>query len=133
MEVLELRAQLPFQMRIDDRQRLIEQDRVDVGTHQAAAKRDLLLFIRRERPRLPFGLVAKIQHGNQFIDPPLDIGGRNTAIAQRKGEILGDRHGVVDHRKLEHLRDVALLGRQLGNILLSEQDAPARRYDQARR
>ena len=49
---LEGRAQLPFQVRIDHRQRLVEQDGGDVRAHQAAAERDLLLGVGREVARL---------------------------------------------------------------------------------
>ena len=40
---------------------------------------------------------------------PVDLGLGDAAVAQREGEIVVDRHGVVDDRELEHLRDVALL------------------------
>ena len=45
VQLLELGAQHPFEMRIDDRQRLVEHDDVDVGADQAAAERDLLLAV----------------------------------------------------------------------------------------
>ena len=45
VQLLQLRAQHPFHVRVDDRQRLVEQDRVDVGAHQPAAERDLLLLV----------------------------------------------------------------------------------------
>ena len=43
-----------------------------------------------------------------------------------------DRHGVVDDRKLEHLGDVALLGRQLRDVVVVEQHPPFGRHDEAR-
>ena len=52
VELLQLRAQLPFQMRVDHRQRLVEQDRRHVRAHQAAAERDLLLHVGGEAARL---------------------------------------------------------------------------------
>ena len=36
VDLLKACAQLPFQVRIDDRQRLVEQDRRDVAAHQAS-------------------------------------------------------------------------------------------------
>ena len=48
VDLLQLAAQLPLQVRVDHRQRLVEQHRRDVLAHQAAAERDLLLRIGRE-------------------------------------------------------------------------------------
>ena len=45
VQLLQLRAQLPLQLGIDHRQRLVEQDGGDVGADQAAAERDLLLGV----------------------------------------------------------------------------------------
>ena len=56
---------------------------------------------------------------------------RHAAVLQRESEVLADRHGVVDHRKLEHLRDIALLGRQRRDVDAVEQDLAARRRDDA--
>ncbi len=52
MQRLEFRAQLPFQLGIDHRQRLVEQNRGDVGTDEAAAERNLLLGVGRQPRRL---------------------------------------------------------------------------------
>ena len=54
---------------------------------------------------------------------PVDLGRGDAAIAQREGEIVVDGHRVVDDRELEHLRDVALLGRGVGDVALVEEDA----------
>ena len=48
VQLLQLAAQPPLQVRVDHRQRLVEQDRGDVGAHQAAAQRDLLLAVGGE-------------------------------------------------------------------------------------
>ena len=59
VQLLQLRAQLPFQMRVDHRQRLVEHDDIDVLAHQAAPERDLLLAVRGQ----PCG--ALMQHRRQ--------------------------------------------------------------------
>ena len=51
VDLLELPAQLPLEVRIDDRERLVEQHRRDVLAHQAAAERDLLLGVGGEARR----------------------------------------------------------------------------------
>ena len=110
MQRLELRAQLPFQFGIDHRQRLVEQHRGDVGTDEAAAERNLLLGVGRQPRRLAVEIGREIEQIGDLLDPRVDLGLRHAAVLQRECEVLPDRHGVVDHRKLEHLRDVALLG-----------------------
>ncbi len=53
VQLLQLRSQLPFEMRIDHGQRLVEQDRRDIRPHQPPTKRYLLLRIRRQSTRTP--------------------------------------------------------------------------------
>ena len=45
VQLLQLRAQLPLQMRIDDGERLVEEDGGHVRPHEAAAERHLLLGV----------------------------------------------------------------------------------------
>src|SRR5215475_12430873 len=61
----------------------------------------------------------------------LDLAARQAAVLERESEVLADRHGVVDHRELENLGDVALLGGERAHILTVEQDLAARRPDDA--
>ncbi len=107
---LELGSQLPFQLGIDHRQRLVEQHRGDVGTDQSAAERDLLLGIGRQPRRLAREVRREIEQLRNLRDPRVDLALEHAAIPERKRQVLADRHGFVDHRKLEHLRDIALLG-----------------------
>src|SRR5690606_34024113 len=53
-------------------------------------------------------------------------------VAQRKRQILRHRHGVVHHRKLEYLGDIALLGGQTGDVTPVEQYTALRRAQQPR-
>ena len=50
----------------------------------------------------------ELEHRGDLAHARIDLGLGNAAVAQREGEIVVDRHGVVDDRELEHLRDVAL-------------------------
>ena len=110
MQRLQLGAELPFQLGIDHGQRLVEQHGGDVGADQAAAERDLLLGIRREARRLAIEIGLKVEQAADLGDALVDLGLRHAAVLQRERQVLPHRHGVVDHRKLEHLGDVALLG-----------------------
>src|SRR5262247_2944990 len=45
MQLLEFGPQLPFEVRVDDRERLVEHDDIDIGAHQSAAERNFLLAV----------------------------------------------------------------------------------------
>jgi hypothetical protein len=106
VQILQLGPQLPLHVRIDHRQRLVEQDRIDVVAHQPAAQRDLLLLIGGEAACPAIGLVGQIQHLDHVVDALGDLILGDVTVDQGKGQVLAHRHGVVDDRKLEHLGDV---------------------------
>lgn len=110
MQRLQLGAELPFQLGVDHGERLVEQHGGNVGAYQAAAERDLLLGIGREPRRLAVQIGLEVEQAADLGDPLVDLSLRHAAVLQRERQILPHRHGVVDHRKLEHLGDVALLG-----------------------
>jgi hypothetical protein len=65
------------------------------------------------------------------VDTGVDAAALHAAIVQGKGQVVVDGHGVVDDRELEHLGDVALGRRQLGDVAVVEQDASLGRRNQA--
>ena len=132
VQLLQLRAQHPFQMRIDHGERLVEHDDVDVGADQAAAERDLLLAVGGQAGSAVLQRRGQLQKLRDLPHPDIDIGFRDAAIAQREGQVVVDGHGVVDHRELEDLRDVAPVGRQVGHVLAVEQHASLRWPQQPR-
>ena len=71
---LQFRAQLPFQLGIDHGERLIEQDRGDVGANEAAAERNLLLGIRREPRRLAPEIGREVEQARNVGDALVDLG-----------------------------------------------------------
>ena len=83
------------------------------------------------RVALRVEIGREVEQARDLGDARVDLGLRHAAILQRERQVLADRHGVVDHRKLEHLRDVALLGRQRRDVGAVEQDFAARRRDDA--
>ena len=96
-------------MRIDDRQRLVEHDDIDIGADQPAPQRDLLLAVGGQARGAPVERRVELEHRGDFTHAAVDLGLGHAAVAQRESEIVVDGHGVVDDRELEHLRDVALL------------------------
>jgi hypothetical protein len=132
VDLLQLAPQLPLQVWVDHRQRFVEQHRRYIGSHQAAAERDLLLGVGRKTGGALVELAAQLQHLGDFADPLCDLLFRHLAIAQRKSKVVGHGHGVVDHRKLEHLGDVALLRAEPRHVATVEFDGPLQRRQQAR-
>ena len=80
VDLLELASQQPLELRVDHRQRLIEQHRGDVRSHQAAAQRDLLLLVGGQRERALAQDCGQLQDLGDFADPPAVT----SAAAQRR-------------------------------------------------
>ena len=132
VELLQLRAQLPFHVRVDDGEGLVKEDRGDILADHAPAEADLLFGIRRQPLRPAVEHAFHVDHGRNLAHAPVDIGLIGPTIAQREGQIVVDAHGVVDDGELEHLRDVAASGLGMGHIVLAEQDLAMRRDQDAR-
>jgi len=77
-------------------------------------------------------LGTQLQHVGDLADAPLDRRLVHAPVLEREGQILADGHGVVDDRKLEHLRDVALRRSLGGDVRIAEQDAPLAGVDEPR-
>jgi len=131
VQLLQLRTQLPFQMRVYDGQRFVEHDGVDILAHQTASEGYLLLAVGGQSRGAVGQRVRQIEHFGNGADTFIDSRFVNTAIAQGKGEIVVDGHGVVDDGELEYLGDMALVGLQISDILAIEQNAALGRPDQA--
>ena len=131
VQFLQLGAQLPLQVRIDHSERLVKHHDVDVLAHQTAAHGDLLLVVGRQVRRTSVQHVGDFKHLGNRGDTLLDDVLVAAPVAQREGEIVVNGHRVVDDRKLEHLRDVALCRRQRCHVLIVEQDLTFRGNEQA--
>src|SRR5215207_4924390 len=81
MQLLELRAQHPFEMRIDDGQRLIEHNYIDVRAYQAATQRDFLLAVGGKSRGTSIEHPIEFKHVGDFAHAPVDITGRDGPIA----------------------------------------------------
>ncbi len=76
--------------------------------------------------------MAHLQHLGNHAHALLDLRLGHLAVLQRKRQVLGHRHGVVDHRELEHLRNVALLRAGTGHVAAIKQHLAMRGHEQAR-
>ncbi len=119
---LKLAAQNPFQMRVNHRQRFVKQNGRNIITHQTTPQRDRLFFIRAKAACLLLELACQIQHPGNFTHTGINALFINATVAQGEGQVVIDRHGVIDHRELENLCDVAFFRGKVCNILAIKQD-----------
>mmetsp|Transcript_22319 Transcript_22319/g.35617 ORF Transcript_22319/g.35617 Transcript_22319/m.35617 type:complete len:251 (+) Transcript_22319:717-1469(+) len=122
VQLFELGAQLPLEVWVDHGERFVKHDDVYVIAHKATAHGDFLFVVRGQAGGLAVQNVGDFQHLGNLGHAFLDGGWINAAVLQREREVLTHGHGVVDHRELEHLRDVALIRRQFGDVLTVKQD-----------
>ena len=112
-------------MRINYRQWLIEQDRINVGTHQPPAQGNFLLVISAQPTRLAIGQRLKPEHGDGLLYTNFNFSCRQlvraTSVAQGECKIFRHRHGVVQHRELEYLGNISLLGWQGADVHIIKQ------------
>ena len=117
-------------MRVDHRQWLVEQDRRHVVAHQPPAHGNLLLFVGSQVAGALVQQRVQLQYLGNFVDLGEDLRLIHALITQGEGQVVEHRHGVVDHRKLENLGDIALLGRQRVDHLAIKLHFAVRRAEQ---
>ena len=132
VDLLELAPQLPFQVRVDHGERLIKEHGRHIRAHQPAPQRYFLLGIGTQARGALVELAAHVQHLGNLAHPFFDLVCRHTPVAQREAQVLGHGHGVVNHRELEHLRDIARLRRGAGDVLSVKVHRTLRGHDQPR-
>ena len=124
-------AQPPLGGRLHGGERLIEQHQGHVRAHQRPADGGQLLFKQRK----PLGLARQqCRDGQQFrhlTNPAADRSGAPAPIDQRKAEIARHVQGGVEHRKLKHLRHMALGRAGPGDLASVELDGPGARVQKA--
>ncbi|MNZ56268.1 hypothetical protein D3C78_742130 [compost metagenome] len=130
VDLLELAPQFPLQVRVDHRQRLVEQDRRHVIAHQAAPHGNFLFFVGGEVARLFAQQVLQVEDFGDFLHLGMNACLGHALVAQREGQVVEHRHGVVDHRELENLGDVALLRGQVVDRFAVEQHMALGRAEQ---
>ncbi|MNC75470.1 hypothetical protein D3C75_1270040 [compost metagenome] len=67
MDLLELASQFPLQVRVDHRQRLVEQDRRHIVAHQPAPHGDFLFFVGGEVARLFAQQALQVEDFGDFL------------------------------------------------------------------
>ncbi len=122
LQLADLGAHALAQLRIEVRQRLVHQAYRRLGDDRPA-ERDALLLAARELRRLArqkFGDAEKVGDAGE---PLLHVRRDDVAHSQAEHDVLADRQMRKQRVRLEHHRDVALRGREMGDVASADQDA----------
>nr|WP_245723573.1 hypothetical protein [Microbacterium humi] len=129
LQPLQPRASLLAQLRVEVRQRLVEQQhgrRVDEG----AGKRDALLLTARELVRVPVAERSESHLVERIGDACLLVGLVRAADVERERQVLLRRHVRPERVGLEDHAEVAFLGGHVDALLpvdecaVADRDAP---------
>ena len=131
VNLLELAPQFPLQVRVDHRQRLVEQDRRHVIAYQATAHGDFLFFVGGEVAGFFAQQVLQVEDFGDLLHLAVNFRFGHALVAQRERQVVEHRHGVVHHRELEHLGDIAFLWGEIVDHLGIEQHLAFGRAEQA--
>ncbi len=121
LDALEFQLHLAAQLEVEGAQRLVEEQHLGV-VDQRAGDRDALLLAAGELLRLAAGHRAELDEVEHLLDLLLD--GLDAAAAQTEGDVLVDVQVREERVVLEDGVDLALVGRQGGDVLAGELDGP---------
>ena len=123
VDQVQLDQHLLAQLEVERRQRLVEQQHVRL-VDQRAGDRHPLLLAAADLVGALAGLVLHLDQRQHPVDLALDrrlVGPRDL---QPEGDVLAHRQVREEGVALEDRVDLALVGRQVGDVLAVEQDPP---------
>ena len=123
VHALDLGAHLHPELRVEVRQRLVEQEQLRIA-HQGAAHRHALALSARELGGLALEEVTDLQKLGHLADLPLALRLRHLAHLHAETDVLGDAHRRVERVGLEHHRDVTLARRHTGDVAPGDLEPP---------
>ena len=121
VETRQLGAHVDSKLRVQVRERLVHQERLRLA-HDRAPHRDTLALAARERARPALEQLLQPEQACDLDDAALDLGLRRVPHLQPVAEVLRDRHVRIERVVLEHHRDVAVAGREPGDLALADPD-----------
>ena len=123
LELQDLGARLEAKCGVEIGERLVHQEGGGLA-HDRAAESNPLALAAREGPRLPREAVLEVESGCRIVDAAIDLGSGEPAELEAEREVLGDRHVRVERVVLEDHRDIAVLGGDVVDDTLADQDRP---------
>ncbi len=132
MQPRQLLQHVAADLRVERRERLVQQQHARPD-RQRASDRHPLLLAAAELARVASRIVQHADHAQAFAYPLAHDAVRDAAGAQAEGDVLVDPHVRKEGVVLHHHADVAGMGRQVGHVALADADAPARPAGRSRR
>ena len=114
-------AGLHAHLGVEVRQRLVHAEHLRLA-HDRATHGDPLTLTTRERLRLAVEVLHQPQDLGGLLDALLALLGRHLGHLQGEAHVVGHAHVRVERVVLEHHRDVAVLGRQRGDVAVADED-----------
>ncbi len=130
MELREVGPHTHAQLRVEVRERLIHEVH-DGATGDRPRHRHPLALSARERERPPIEEILEAQQARSLRDARDDLGPRRAAHLQPEGDVLAHVHVRIQGVVLEHHRDVAVLRRHVGDVLVADDHRSVRDLFQA--
>ena len=122
VELLDLEAHLGAQLGVEVRQRLVEQEHVDI-LDQRAADGDALALAAGELRRAAVEQRLDLQELRCPGDAPLDLGAVEPLRRQPELQVSAHRLGRIERIGLEHHGEAAILGIEIGDVAAADGDA----------
>ena len=121
VQLLQLDAGLASQLGVEVRQRLVEQE--DLGAaHDRAAEGDALPLAAGQGARLALQEVVEAEDARGVAHALVDLGLLHVLHLERERHVVVDAHVRVQRVGLEHHRDVAVLGGDVVDDAVADQD-----------
>jgi hypothetical protein len=121
VDARDLASHVAAQLRVEVRQGLVEQEDLRLA-HDGTTDRDALTLTARERLRLAIEVRLETEIDRDLVHALLDLGVRDLLDAERERHVLEHAHVRVERVALEHHRDVALGGRDMGDVAAVDRD-----------
>ena len=117
----DLRPRLDAELRVEIRERLVEQEDLRPADDRAAHRHTLALAAR-ECLRLAVEVLLEVEHLRRLGDAAPDLGLREVCELQGEPDVVGYRHVRVERVALEHHRHVPRLRRQERDVAVADRD-----------
>src|SRR6188508_466194 len=127
LDPLELDLHLLAELQVEGTEWLVEEEDLRV-IHQSACERNALLLAARELARLALlvaGQLDKVEHEPDLV---ADLVRRRLAATESEGDVLEDAEVREERVVLEDGVRRALEGRQIGDVLVAEEDPSGRGF-----
>ena len=121
LDPLQLELHLLAELEVERPERFVEQEHARV-IDECPGERDPLLLAARELCRLALLDLRETDELEHLADLPLQVVAADSLAPQPEGDVLEDREVREERVGLEHRVDVTLVGRQLADVAVAEQD-----------